>query len=230
MTIARAEGISHETIYQGVYANGRRGLAPGLGRHLHRRRSRRKRRRGPGEAKKASPLGAFRSIASRPKEVEERETIGDFEGDLVIGAAGRSAVITLVDRATDFCMLGALPARHGADAVLERLDKLCERIHLDVPVTITWDQGREMARWAELEERCGVTVYFADPHSPWQRPVNENFNGLLRRWLPKGTDLSVYSQRDLDRLAHQINAMPRRSLGWESAAQHWYDALVAMTT
>jgi len=158
-----------------------------------------------------------------------REEIGHFEGDLIIGARGRSAVITLVDRATCFAVLGQLPYSHDAGTVLDRLTQLFARLPDAGYNTLTWDQGREMARWADLEHATGIAVYFADPHSPWQRPVNENFNGLIRRWLPKSTDLSIYSQDDLDTLARHINHMPRRSLGWAHAHRHYYDALVALT-
>jgi transposase, IS30 family len=230
MTIALAEGISHETIYQGVYANGRRGLAAGLGRHLHRRRRRRKvRPRGGVAIRKASPLGLFKPIALRPTTAQEREEVGHLEGDLIIGKAGASAVVTMIDRATSFVLLGSLQNGHGSPEVVNRVETLLSRLPEELCITLTWDQGREMARWAEIEESSGVDVYFADPHSPWQRPVNENFNGLVRRWLPKGTDLSIYSQDDLDAIARQINSMPRRSLGWDSAYRHHYDALVALT-
>jgi IS30 family transposase len=225
MTIGLGEGISHETIYQGVYANGHRGLAAGLGVHLHRRRRRRKRRVHGGQAAKASPLGAFKPISTRPDEAAERELVGHFEGDLIIGQGGRSAVVTVIDRATTYAMLGELRLDHGADAVADRLERLFRRIPLDVRLTLTWDQGREMARWAEVEEAVGIDIYFADPHSPWQRPVNEAYNGLVRRWLPKGTDLSIHSQKELDAIARRVNTMPRRSLGWDSALDHWYDAL-----
>lgn len=229
MTIAIAEGISVETIYQAVYANGGRGLRAGLGCHLHRRRRRRK-RRVAGEAKKAGPLGKFRSISLRPSAADDREEVGHLEGDLIIGQAGASAVITLIDRATSFSLLGSLPHGHTSSEVAAKVGWLLRRELLpEMAQTLTWDQGREMANWELLEARSDITVYFADPHAPWQRPVNENFNGLLRRWLPKGTDLSRHDQDDLDAIAHQINHAPRRSLGWDTPAQHHYDALVALT-
>jgi len=227
MTIARREGVSHETIYQAIYTSGR-GLAGGLHVHLHHRRRRRRCRR-YAQATRLSPLGAFRPIAARPAAAAAREEIGHFEGDLIIGARGRSAVITLVDRATCFCLLGALGHSHDADSVSGRLERMLRQLPEQGLHTLTWDQGREMAAWDRLEHRIAVDVYFADPHAPWQRPVHENFNGLLRRWLPKGTDLAGYDQDDLDTVARQINHMPRRSLGWDHAHRHYYDALVAMT-
>jgi IS30 family transposase len=228
MTISRREGVSHESVYQAIYAGGTRGLPAGLGRHLHRRRSRRRCRSRGAAGPRHSPLGTFKPIASRPPEAAEREEIGHFEGDLIIGQRGRSAVITLVDRATTFSMLGCIPYSHDATSVLERLDRIFTRLPEEGYRTLTWDQGNEMAGWEELEARHRIDVYFADPHSPWQRPVNENFNGLLRRWLPKSTDLSVYDQDDLDTIARQINHMPRRSLGWAHANRCYYDALVAL--
>jgi IS30 family transposase len=227
MVIARRLGVSHETIYQAIYTPGR-GLCGGLHVHLHHRRRRRRCRR-RAQSPRRSPLGAFRPIAARPPEAAAREEIGHFEGDLIVGAGGRSAVITLVDRATCFCLLGHLPYTHDADSVCERLRQVFGRLPDAGARTLTWDQGREMATWSQLEAACGVTVYFADPHSPWQRPVNENFNGLLRRFLPKGTDLSVHSEADLADLERRINHMPRRSLGWAHAHRHYHDALVALT-
>lgn len=229
MTIARRLGVSHETIYQAIYAAGGRGLPGGLHHHLHHRRRRRRCRRHGEQPTRRSPLGAFRPIATRPEAAAARDEIGHFEGDLIIGERGRSAVITLVDRATCFAMLGQLPHSHDAGTVVDRLQRLFARLPDAGYHTLTWDQGREMAAWTQLEQHTGITVYFADPHSPWQRPVNENFNGLLRRWLPKGTDLAGYDQDDLDTIARQINHMPRRSLGWAHAHRHYYDALVALT-
>ena len=235
VTIARAlraEGISvsHETIYKGVYAHGRRGLAAGLHTHLHRRRRCRKHRRGEGaQVRRVSPLGAFNPITARPEIASLRSEVGHFEGDLIIGTAGRSAVVTLVDRASRFNLLGDLPEDHGAESVLACLVELLDRVPEDLRRTLTWDQGREMARWPALVELSGIDVYFAEPHSPWQRPSNEAFNGLLRRWLPKSSDLSIYGQDDLDRISHQINTMPRRSLQWESAHDCYHRAAVALT-
>jgi len=155
--------------------------------------------------------------------------VGHLEGDLIIGNAGASAVVTLIDRATSLGMLGSLQHGYTADQVVLRIEQLLRRLPPGARRTVTWDQGREMAHWAQLEELSGVSVYFADPHAPWQRPVNENFNGLVRRWLPKGTDLSIYTQDDLEAITMQINSIPRRSLGWDCAYKHHYDALVALT-
>jgi IS30 family transposase len=225
VTIARqlaTEGttLCAETIYQGVYANGRRGLSAGLHVHLHRRRRRRRPRcRGGGAcASRTSPLGTFCLLHQRPPVADERSEVGHFEGDLIIGARNASAVVTLVDRASRFNLLGSLPDGHDATEVLACLVELFDKVPEEHRRSLTWDQGREMARWQDLEQLSGIAVYFCEPRKPWQRPSNEAFNGLVRRWLPKGTDLGIYDQSDLDAISHQINHMPRRSLNWQSSA------------
>jgi IS30 family transposase len=233
--LARAGGIggetvSAETIYQGVYGHGRRGLTAGLSGCLHRRRRRRKSRCRAGEiSKRASPLGLFNLISLRPEIADGRSEVGHFEGDLIIGARGSSAVVTLIDRASRFNLLGDLPDGHDATSVLACLIELLERVPVELRKTLTWDQGREMARHDELAGAVDIEIFFAEPHSPWQRPSNENFNGLVRRYVGKGTDLNVFSQNDLDRISHRINTMPRRIHQWESAADHYNAAIVALT-
>ena len=233
--LARAGGIegdtvSAETIYQGVYAHGTRGLSAGLGRHLHRKRARRRRRCRSGEApKKASPLGTFNLIHSRPKIASARREVGHFEGDLIVGAGGKSAIVTLVDRASRLNLIGDLPGGHSAENVLACCIELFERVPEELRRTLTWDQGREMACHEDLDSAVGIDIYFADPHSPWQRPSNEHFNGQLRRYVGKGTDLSIYSQNDLDAISHRINTTPRRIFKWASAFDRYTAAVVALT-
>lgn len=223
------DSISHECIYQAVYAHGRRGLRPGLHTGLHRRRRCRKRRLPPGaEPAKTSPLGVFNLISARPPIAAERRQVGHLEGDLICGAYNRSAIATVFDRASRHLWLADLPEGHGADATLAALVETLERIPQELRRTLTWDQGREMARWADLAELCGIDIYFAQPHSPWQRPTNENGNGLLRRRLPKSTNLGAHTPADLHRIEQRINTIPRRSLGW-STAHDIYTAAVAMT-
>jgi len=234
--LARAGGISGDTvsaesIYQAVYGHGTRGLAAGMSHCLHRQRRRRKRRCRAGESpKKASPLGVFNLISLRPEIAWARTEVGHFEGDLIIGAKGRSAIVTLIDRASRYNLTGDLPEGHDATSVLACCIELIERIPEELRRTLTWDQGTEMARHPDLADAVGIDVFFAEPHSPWMRPTNENFNGLLRRYVGKGTDLSVYSQQDLDRISHRINTMPRRIHQWESAADRYDAAVVALTT
>ncbi len=141
-----------------------------------------------------SPLGDFCLIHRRPEIAQARSELGHFEGDLIIGARGASAVVTLVDRASRFNLLGSLPNGHDATEVLACLLELFDRVPEELRRTLTSDQGREMARWSDRAELSGIEVYFCDPHSPWQRPTNEAFNGLVRRWLPKSTDLAIHAQ------------------------------------
>lgn len=220
--------VSHECIYQAVYAHGTRGLPAGLHAGLHRRRRCRKHRHPGAPPAIPSPLGEFNLICDRPAIAAERVEIGHLEGDLIIGANNRSAMVTVFDRASRYLWLADMPEGYDADATLAALVELLDRIPPGLRHDLTWDQGREMARHATLAELTGIDIYFAEPHSPWQRPTNENGNGLLRRWLPKGTDLTVHTPADLRALEHRINTIPRRSLNWSTAADH-YHAAVAMT-
>jgi len=139
-------------------------------------------------------------------------------------------VVTLIDRASGFNLLGDLPEDHGSESVLACLVELFDRVPEELRRTLTWDQGREMARWRDLAQLTGIDVYFAEPHSsPLSGPSNEAFNGLPRRWLPKSSDLSIYDQDHLGSISHQINTMPRRSLQWETAQFTSVDPLVALT-
>lgn len=223
--------VSAETIYQAVYSHGTRGLPAGLHDKLHRRRRRRKPRCRPGEKpKKPCSLGVFNLITTRPEIAETRREVGHFEGDLIIGAAGKSAIVTVVDRASRFNLLGHLPAGHDADSVRDCLIGLFHWVPVELRKTLTWDQGSEMARHAQLAATVGIDVYFAEPHSPWMRPTNENFNGLLRRYVGKGTDLSIFTPQDLHRISCRINNMPRRSLKWNTARNVYNAAISAPTT
>jgi transposase, IS30 family len=238
MTISRelASGVhgvtgslSHESIYRAIYAHGTRGLRKGLSERLHRRRRCRRHRRHKGAtSEKVGPLGQFNPIATRPAIALERTEVGHLEGDLIVGAYNRSAIVTVFDRTSRNMWLADFPHDHGADATLAAMVEILERIPAPLRRTLTWDQGREMARHHDLAELCGIDVYFADPHSPWQRPTNENGNGLLRRYVGKGTDLSRITTRELRAIEHRINTMPRRSLHW-SSAHDVYTAAVALT-
>jgi len=221
--------VSHETIYRGVYAHGRAGLAKGLSGCLHRRRRCRKHRRPDAETPTGGgPLGAFALIGARPAAAEARIEVGHLEGDLIVGSFNRSAIVTVFDRASRYLWLADFPEDHGADATLAALVELLDRIPEWLRRTLTWDQGREMAGHDELAVLAGIDVYFAEPHSPWQRPTNENGNGLLRRYVGKGTNLAVYTETDLRAIETRINTMPRRSLRWSTAATI-YNAGVAAT-
>lgn len=221
--------VSHECIYQAVYAHGGRGLVKGLHAGLHRQRRCRKHRRcGTEPQVKTGPLGEFNLITARPHIAAERSEIGHLEGDLIIGAFNRSAIVTVFDRASRHLWLASLPEGHGADATLAALVEILERIPQPMRRTLTWDQGREMARHADLAEWCGIDIYFAEPHSPWQRPTNENGNGLIRRYVGKSTNLNRFTDADLTAIEQRINTIPRRSLHW-STAHDVYTAAVAMT-
>jgi IS30 family transposase len=222
--------ISHECIYQAVYAHGRRGLRRGLHEGLHRRRRCRKHRPPRGTTPtKASPLGQFSLIGLRPPIALERSEVGHFEGDLIIGAHNRSAIATVFDRASRHLWMADFPEDHGAEATLAALIELFERIPPHLRLTLTWDQGREMASHALLTDAVGIDVYFAEPHSPWQRPTNENGNGLIRRYVGKGTNLHAYTPQDLRRIEHRINTIPRRSLGWATARDVYTQATLALS-
>lgn len=202
--------VSHETIYKSLYVQGRGALRKELAQCL---RSGRAQRKAQGRLERRSTMPGMVMISERPPEAADRAVPGHWEGDLVMGAGNRSAVGTLVERSTRYVLLMRL-----ADSRAETVDAAMRRAISALPAemfrTITWDQGREMARHAAFSVDTGVRVYFCDPHSPWQRGTNENTNGLLRQYLPKGTDLSVHSQQDLDRIARSLNSRPRQTLGW----------------
>lgn len=203
--------VSHETIYQSLYVQARGALRKDLTACLRTGRTRRKSR-----GRQQQPVGWRQdliNISERPAEVEDRAVPGHWEGDLIIGELGRSAIGTLVERTTRFVVLLHLPDDHGAEAVRDALIRHVPTLPAQLWKSVTWDQGSEMARHAEFSVATGIDVYFCDPHSPWQRGSNENTNGLLRQYFPKGTDLSVYSQPVLDAVARELNERPRKTLG-----------------
>lgn len=212
----KTQQVSHETIYQYIYAHPagelKRALIAALRRGHKKRmpRSRGKDRRGG--------IPNMRSIRERPAEAEGRQVPGHWEGDLIKGAFNGSAIGTLVDRSSRFVILARVEDA-TAESILEGFTRRLQTLPKSIRQTLTYDQGREMARHQELEQRVGMRVFFADPHSPWQRPTNENTNGLLRQYFPKGTDLSEYSQRRLTQVAEELNNRPRKSLGFRTPAE-----------
>jgi len=201
--------VSAETIYQSLYVQARGGLKRELTVHLRSGRSMRKPRRSGTERRGRIPNMVM--ISDRPAEVEDRAVPGHWEGDLILGSAkSNSAVGTLVERKTGFVMLLHLPDGHGAlavqDAIVEKMTRLPEMLRR----SLTWDQGVEMSNHVNIAETTGLDIYFCDPHSPWQRGSNENTNGLLRQYLPKGTDLSFYGSGMLDNIAAELNSRPRQ--------------------
>jgi IS30 family transposase len=206
--------VSHETIYNCIYAQPVGELRRELIANLRQAKSKRAPTRSKG-ADKRGQIPDMVSIHVRPPEIEDRQFPGHWEGDLIIGANNASAVGTLVERTSRLVMLVRLayPSPTGAASVLQAFTDKLLSIAEPMRLSLTYDQGREMTRHKELTERTGVAVYFCDPHSPWQRGSNENMNGLLRQYMPKGTDLSGYSQAQLDAIADELNDRPRKGLG-----------------
>jgi transposase, IS30 family len=208
--------VSHETIYTALYAMPRGELRTELLATLRQaRKTRRPRARGED---RRGEISNMTSIHQRPPEVDERIIPGHWEGDLIKGRGNASAVGTLVERTSLFVTLAKVVDGTAAAAV-EGFSTVLNRIDEQRRLSMTYDQGKEMAQHAQLTERTGVAVYFADPHSPWQRGINENTNGLLRQYLPKGIDLSVFSQEELDAVAWSLNTRPRKSLGFKCPAE-----------
>ncbi len=159
------------------------------------------------------------NISERPAETLDRAVPGHWEGDLITGTQNKSAIGTLVERTTRFVMLLHLPQGHGADAVEEAMASAMSRLPDTLRKTLTWDQGVEMSNHVRIAEATGLSIYFCDPHSPWQRGTNENTNGLLRQYFPKGTDLSGYHRDYLEFVANQLNNRPRKTLHWKTPAE-----------
>jgi IS30 family transposase len=210
--------VSVETIYQSLYVQTRGGLNRELTAYLRTGRSMRKPRRTPGQRRTRIPEMVM--ISERPAEIEDRAVPGHWEGDLIMGStASGTAVGTLVERMTGFVMLLHLPDGHSALAVQEAL--VAKMLTLDEQLrrSLTWDQGREMTNHRVIAKATGLDIYFCDPHSPWQRGTNENTNGLLRQYLPKGRDLSFYGPGMLDNIAAELNSRPRKRHDFRTPAE-----------
>lgn len=221
--------VSAETIYQSLYIQARGGLKRELTAYLRTGRVMRKPRRTPGHRRTRIPDMVM--ISERPADVEDRAVPGHWEGDLIMGSkASDSSVGTLVERTTGFVMLLHLPDGHGTLAVQEAL--VAKMLTLDdhLRLSLTWDQGREMTSHAEIAKATGLNIYFCDPHSPWQRGSNENINGLLRQYLPKGSDLSFYGPGMLDNIAAELNSRPRKRHGFRTPAEVLEEILAETTT
>jgi IS30 family transposase len=225
--------ISHEAIYQSLYIQGRGALKRELVACLRTGRALRvPRARTEGGGKKFITPEVM--ISERPAEVADRAVPGHWEGDLTIGL-NSSAIGTLVERTTRFTMLLHLPpmdghggprekngpplAGHGAEAVRDAIAATITTLPEQLRRSLTWDQGAEMAAHAQIRVNTGLAIYFCDPHSPWQRGTNENTNGLLRQYFPKGTDLSRWGRDELDAVAAALNGRPRKTLGWKTPAE-----------
>ena len=218
--------VSHETIYQALYVQGRGELRRELARCL---RTGRARRRPRGRDGRAGHIKGMVMISERPAEAEDRAVPGHWEGDLIIGKGCKSAVGTLVERTTRYVMLLHLPEGRDAHLVERAMRQTITALPGELARTITWDQGIEMSCHAQFTIATGIPVYFCDPHAPWQRGSNENTNGLLRQYLPKGTDLSAHSAADLARIAASLNNRPRKTLGFMKPSEKLAE-LLAHTT
>jgi len=211
--------VSHETIYQSLYVQGRGALRRELARHLRTGRSLRRPRRAETAAGQRGKLAGTVNISERPAEAADRAVPGHWEGDMIEGTAGKSQIGTLVERATRYTMLVPLPDGKTAGAFADAVTPVIAGLPDSLRRSLTWDQGKEMALHAQIAVAADVKIYFCDPHSPWQRPSNENTNGLLRQYFPKGSDLSVHVPQYLRDVADELNGRPRKVLGWKTPAE-----------
>ncbi len=207
--------VSPETIYQSIYVQGRGALRRELAVCLRTGRALRKPRRG----ERRGRIPGMVNISERPAEVEDRAVPGHWEGDLIMGKGGRSAIGTLVERSTRYLVLLHLPNGGSAGEVETAMTEATQRLPETLWKTLTWDQGNEMRNHAQISVATGLDIYFCDPASPWQRGSNENTNGLLRQYFPKGTDLKVHQPQYLEFVSAQMNTRPRKTLGWLNPAE-----------
>ena len=218
--------VSHETIYQSLFVQTKGELKRELTAHLRSRKTARKPQ--SGGAKRAT-LGITEEITirARPAEVVDRAVPGHWEGDLLLGGTGKGAVITLVERSSRFVLLAPLPGRHTADLARMSLAEMIATLPIELRKSITWDRGSEMAQHAQFKIETGIPIYFCDPRSPWQRGTNENTNGLLRQYWPKGADLRGLTMAECDDVALRLNSRPRKTLDWQTPGQVLNTRLVA---
>jgi IS30 family transposase len=207
--------ISHETIYQSLYVRARGELRRQLATNL---RTGRTNRRSRGRQDRGQ-IADMVPIAERPPEVDERRVPGHWEGDLLIGASGKSAIATLVERQTRYVLLARLGYDRSTTHVVEALEQRIGALPAHLVKSLTWDQGRELSAHQRFTSQTGIQVYFCDPRSPWQRASNENTNGLLRQYLPRKVDLAARSQINLDEIAAELNGRPRKTLDWHTPAE-----------
>jgi IS30 family transposase len=216
--------ISPETIYQSLFVQGRGELRRQLAANLRSARTKRRTRAGGPETR--GRILDMVPISERPAEVEDRAVPGHWEGDLLIGQGQHSAVATLVERHTRYVMLAYLGRERTTEHVIAALKERIQTLPRHLVLSLTWDQGRELAAHKQFSIDTGVHVYFCDPRSPWQRGSNENTNGLLRQYLPKSADLAARSQVELDQIAAELNGRPRQTLDWATPAEKMHELLL----
>jgi len=220
--------VSAETIYRSIYVQSRGSLKREVEVKLRTGRVIRKpRRQAVVDGRRNAPIAGMVMISERPAEVQDRAVPGHWEGDLIVGSRNQSQIGTLVERTTRYCMLVHLPGSKEADVVAEALTDTIKTLPSELAKSLTWDQGVEMAGHQRLALAAGIEVYFCDPRSPWQRGTNENTNGLLRQYFPKGTDLSQHTAEHLAFVARELNGRPRKTLGWKTPAQAFEELLLA---
>jgi IS30 family transposase len=218
--------VSPETIYQSLYVQGRGALRKELAVCLRTGRALRKPRK---RVDSRGKIPNMISISQRPAEVADRAVPGHWEGDLIVGKDSGSAIGTLVERTTRYAILLHLPKRHRAEEVRDAMLAAIPTLPSQLWRSLTWDQGVEMAGHSQITLAADLDIYFCDPHSPWQRGTNENTNGLLRQYFPKGTNLSVHSAEHLAYVAGQLNGRPRQTLGWRTPTEAIRDLISEST-
>jgi IS30 family transposase len=221
--------VSHETIYKALYVQGRGELRRELTTCLRTGRALRKPRGRTQVSDGRGRIPGMVNISERPAEAQDRAVPGHWEGDLIIGKDQASQIGTLVERSTGYVRLLHLPRNRSAEAVADAMIAAIKDLPATLRRTVTWDQGHEMAEHARISLDAGIEVYFCDPHSPWQRGSNENTNGLLRQYFPKGTDLSVHSAEHLAYVADELNGRPRKRFGWDNPTNRLNQLLSAST-
>jgi IS30 family transposase len=217
--------VSHETIYQSIYVQGRGALRKELAACLRTGRAIRRNRARLDNGSANGQIPGMVNISERPAEADDRAVPGHWEGDLIIGKNGKSAVGTLVERSTRFVILLHLANDRSATTVRDAMVSAVQELPAMLFKTVTWDQGKEMSQHARFTIDTGIDVYFCDPHSPWQRGSNENTNGLLRQFMPKGTDLSVIPPARLREISDLMNGRPRQTLGWMTPSEKLNEVL-----
>ena len=206
--------VSADAIYSSLYVQGRGGLNIELRAHL---RLKKRRRRDSGDGR--GQLKDIVHLAERPPEADDRRVPGHWEGDLIVGSGGRSALVTLVERSTRYVLLGVLREDHTAETTLVMLTKMIRTLPVELRRSLTWDQGKEMAEHVRFKIETSVSVYFCEPGKPWQRGTNENTNGLLRQYFPKGTSFKNLTDAEARRVARELNGRPRQTLDWDTPAE-----------